>query len=62
MGGGRHSTDEDHMTAYIIRRLLFIIPTILGIMLITFVMVQFVPGGPVEHVLSQQSTSSDRPR
>jgi microcin C transport system permease protein len=40
------------MTSYIIRRLLLIIPTILGMMLVTFVIVQFAPGGPVERVLA----------
>ena len=40
------------MTAYIIRRLLLIIPTIFGMMLVTFVVVQFAPGGPVERVLA----------
>jgi microcin C transport system permease protein len=41
------------MTAYIVRRLLLTIPTIIGIMLVTFVVVQFVPGGPVDRVISQ---------
>jgi microcin C transport system permease protein len=39
--------------AYIARRILLMIPTILGIMLISFVLVQFAPGGPVERVLAQ---------
>src|SRR6201997_5809953 len=43
------------MTAYIIRRILFMIPTIFGIMLVSFVVVQFAPGGPVERVLAQLS-------
>jgi microcin C transport system permease protein len=43
------------MTAYIIRRLLFMIPTIFGIMLVSFVVVQFAPGGPVERVIAQIS-------
>ena len=43
------------MTAYIIRRLLFMIPTLLGIMLVSFVVVQFAPGGPVERVIAQLS-------
>jgi len=43
------------MTAYIIRRLLFMIPTIFGIMLVSFVVVQFAPGGPIEHIISQLS-------
>ena len=41
------------MAAYIARRLLLMIPTILGILLISFVIVQFAPGGPVERVLAQ---------
>jgi len=40
------------MTAYIIRRFLFMIPTIFGIMLVSFSVVQFAPGGPVERVLT----------
>ena len=36
------------MLAYIARRLLLMIPTIFGIMLVSFAIVQFVPGGPVE--------------
>src|ERR1700737_3666071 len=45
------------MTAYICRRLLFMIPTIFGIMLVSFVVVQFAPGGPVERVIAQLSGS-----
>jgi microcin C transport system permease protein len=41
------------MIAYILRRLLLIIPTMLGIMLVTFVIVQFAPGGPVERLIAQ---------
>src|ERR1700731_4308553 len=41
------------MTAYITRRILFMIPTIFGIMLIAFAIVQFAPGGPVERVIAQ---------
>src|ERR1700688_611180 len=43
------------MTAYIIRRILFMIPTIFGIMLVSFVVVQFAPGGPIERVIAQLS-------
>ena len=43
------------MTAYIVRRLLFMIPTIFGIMLVSFVVVQFAPGGPIERVIAQLS-------
>src|SRR3984893_5691229 len=45
------------MTAYIIRRILFMIPTIFGIMLVSFVVVQFAPGGTVERVIGQLSGS-----
>jgi microcin C transport system permease protein len=41
------------MTAYILRRLLLIIPTMIGIMAISFAVVQFAPGGPVERVIAQ---------
>ncbi len=41
------------MYAYIIRRLLLIIPTLLGIMVINFVVVQFAPGGPVEQIIAR---------
>jgi len=41
------------MTAYIIRRLLLIIPTLLAIMVINFVIIQTAPGGPVEQVIAE---------
>jgi microcin C transport system permease protein len=41
------------MIAYIVRRILLMLPTLLGIMLISFVIVQFAPGGPVERILAQ---------
>ena len=41
------------MTAYIIRRLLLIIPTLLGILALTFLIIQFAQGGPVEQVIAQ---------
>lgn len=41
------------MYAYILKRLLLMIPTLLGILLLTFVVIQFVPGGPVEQMVSQ---------
>ena len=43
------------MTAYLVRRLLFMVPTLLGILLVSFVVVQFAPGGPIERVISQLS-------
>ena len=41
------------MAAYIVRRLLLMIPTLFGIMVINFAIVQFAPGGPVERVVAQ---------
>ncbi|MGH6779990.1 MAG: microcin C ABC transporter permease YejB [Bradyrhizobium sp.] len=43
------------MAAYIARRILLMIPTLIGILFVSFVVVQFAPGGPVEHVLAQLS-------
>src|SRR6202050_1709808 len=43
------------MTAYIIRRLLFMIPTIFGIMLVSCVVVQCAPGVPIERVIAHLS-------
>ncbi|MFC5387638.1 microcin C ABC transporter permease YejB [Aquamicrobium segne] len=52
------------MGAYILRRLLLMIPTLFGIMAISFVVIQFAPGGPVEQVVArltgQGGDSSDR--
>jgi microcin C transport system permease protein len=45
------------MLAYIVRRLLLMIPTLLGIMLLSFIIIQFAPGGPVERILQQLSQS-----
>lgn len=41
------------MIAYIAKRLLLMIPTLLGVLLVTFAVVQFVPGGPVEQYLAE---------
>ncbi len=41
------------MGAYLLRRILLMIPTILGIMAISFLVVQFAPGGPVEQVIAR---------
>ncbi len=41
------------MGAYIVRRLLLMIPTIIGIMGISFLVIQFAPGGPVEQVIAE---------
>ena len=41
------------MGDYILRRFLLMIPTLLGIMIINFALIQFVPGGPIEQIISQ---------
>ena len=43
------------MTIYIIKRLLLMIPTLLGILFFTFLIIQFVPGGPVEQLVNKLS-------
>ncbi|MEQ1647378.1 MAG: microcin C ABC transporter permease YejB [Hyphomicrobiaceae bacterium] len=45
------------MAAYLLKRLLLIIPTLIGIMLISFVLIQFAPGGPIERIIAQISGS-----
>ena len=47
------------MLAYILRRLALIVPTLFGIMLINFALVQFVPGGPVDQILAQLESDTD---
>ena len=43
------------MSAYILRRILLMLPTLLGIMLLNFTIIQFVPGGPVEQLIAELS-------
>ena len=47
------------MSAYIFRRMLLIIPTLLGILMVNFAMVQFVPGGPVEQAIARAQGGGD---
>jgi microcin C transport system permease protein len=47
------------MGAYILRRLLLMIPTLFGIMLINFTLTQFVPGGPIEQILARIEGEGD---
>jgi microcin C transport system substrate-binding protein len=44
--------------AYILKRLLLMVPTLLGVLLLTFVVIQFVPGGPVEQYLAEAKAGS----
>ena len=41
------------MLAYILKRILLMLPTLLGVLLLTFVVIQFVPGGPVEQYMAE---------
>ena len=41
------------MLAYILKRIALMVPTILGLLLVTFLVLQFVPGGPVETLLAE---------
>jgi microcin C transport system permease protein len=43
------------MSAYIARRILLMLPTLLGILFVSFLVVQFAPGGPVDRVIAQLS-------
>ena len=47
------------MGAYILRRLLLVIPTLVGIMILNFVLTQFMPGGPVEQVIATMQGHGD---
>ena len=46
------------MTAYILRRLLLMIPTLIGVVVLTFVVIQFVPGGPVEQYIMESRSGA----
>ena len=46
------------MLSYIFRRLILIVPTLVGIMCINFFLVQFVPGGPIEQIISDLEKNS----
>ena len=46
------------MFSYILKRLLLMIPTLFGVLLLTFVVIQFVPGGPVEPYLAEAKSTT----
>ena len=46
------------MKDYVLRRLLLIIPTFIGITLMVFIMTRFVPGGPIERMIAQAQEAS----
>ncbi len=47
------------MGTYLLRRLLLVIPTLLGIMVVNFVLTQFVPGGPIEQIIARMEGTGD---
>ena len=47
------------MASYILRRLALVLPTLLGIMIVNFALVQFVPGGPVEQAIARLEGGGD---
>ena len=47
------------MGAYILRRLLLVIPTLFGVMLINFALIQFVPGGPIQQIQARFEGEGD---
>lgn len=50
------------MFAYIVRRLLLIIPTLFATMVINFTIIQIAPGGPVEQAIAELTGSAVGPR
>jgi microcin C transport system permease protein len=50
------------MLIYILKRIALMLPTLLGALTITFVVVQFVPGGPVEQIMAEARAGSRRHR
>src|SRR6478735_11077204 len=51
------------MGAYVLRRLILMVPTLLGILLVNFILVQFMPGGPIEQIVSRlqdETSATDR--
>jgi|TARA_R110000868_G_scaffold41149_1_gene141010 microcin C transport system permease protein len=53
LGNPLCAINNTRMANYILKRLLLLIPTLLGIMFASFVIVQFVPGGPVERMIAE---------
>src|SRR3954447_1599522 len=48
------------MAAYILKRVLLMLPTLLGVILLTFIVTQFVPGGPVEQFMAEARRTAGR--
>jgi microcin C transport system permease protein len=50
---------QGQMWSYILKRVLLMIPTLLGVLTLTFAVVQFVPGGPVEQMILELKGKGD---
>ena len=50
---------QGKMWSYILKRVLLMIPTLLGVLTLTFAVVQFVPGGPVEQLMLELKGKGD---
>jgi microcin C transport system permease protein len=48
------------MAAYILKRFLLMLPTLFGVLLVTFIVTQFVPGGPVEQFMAEARRTQGR--
>ena len=46
------------MSAYVLRRLLLMVPTLVGIVTVSFVIIQFVPGGPIDQIAARLAGTS----
>ena len=52
-GAISRTTGEALMAVYLLKRVLLVIPTLFGIMLFSFIIIQFAPGGPVERMIAE---------
>lgn len=51
--GGEDSAIGSNMSLYVLKRIFLMVPTLFGVMLVTFTVTQFVPGGPVEKMIAK---------
>ena len=49
------------MLTYILKRIALMLPTLLGVLTVAFIVIQFVPGGPVEQLLAQARVGAVAP-
>ena len=61
-GGGRRTEERNTRGPYIVRRLLLLVPVLLGVTLITFALTRIIPGNPVDRMVSPMSSQEVRDR